>query len=162
MRRMQVLLEWDDESRPTWTGCALRALESSRAGGTRCGVALDGSVDFGDVLVATGTGRVRPDPAAEAAAPPGVNCRIRVQVRGIALAGMEAAGMALSEWTMIWEKEMLFSDDAARAARVAELSQAQRRHAVQARVRTAKILWLILDLQSPVRLNAPDALLHRG
>lgn len=131
--RMQVVLEWDEETMPTWPGCELPALESSRAGGTRRAFALDGVVGFGDVLVATGTGRVAPDPAAAAAAAAGVNCRIRVCTRGVALGGPEG-GVDVAQWQTIWEKEFFFSDDAQRVARVAELSQAQQRHALEAKV----------------------------
>ena len=39
---------------------------------------------------------------------------------------------------MVWEKELLFSDDSQHLARVAQMSQAQRKHADQAQV------WMFL------------------
>ena len=131
---IQVVLDWDDATRPTWPGCELPILETSHSAGPMRPLSPDGSIGFGDVLVATGTGRVAREPGAGSAAVAAVTCRVKVQLKGVELLGAE--GVDFREWLTVWEKELLFSDDAATVARVAEMSQAQKRHAAHAKVRT--------------------------
>ena len=53
---------------------------------------------------------------------------------------MQFEGEPLEEdeggWGTIWEKELLFSDDAHHMAKLVEYSQAQRKHAAKAQVRS--------------------------
>lgn len=46
----------------------------------------------------------------------------------------EAMEVDAEGWCTIWEKELLFSDDAHHMAKVVEMSQAQRKHAAKAQV----------------------------
>lgn len=128
-----MALEWDDACMPTWPGCELPSLITSNDAPPALPISADGAAHFGDVLVATGSGRVAPDPSAPPNAPAAVTCRLRVQLSGVLLGG-DGGGGGAEVWETVWEREVLFSDDSAHLARVAEMSQAQRQHAAEAQV----------------------------
>jgi hypothetical protein len=135
---VQVVLDWDS-MRPDWPGCELPSLITTISSeDTVQDLTLDGSVMFGDVLVATGTGRAAPDPAAGSGVP-AMNIWIRVQLHGVHLLGA-AESCNPDAWLTVWEKELHFSDDSQHLTRVAEMSQAQRQHARHAKV------WVIAHL----------------
>lgn len=130
---MQVILDWDHSTKPDWLGCELPSLITTVA--DECTVqplSCDGSVAFGDVLVATGTGRVAPDPVAGNRVP-AVNLWVRVQLRGVHLLGASES-CNTDAWLTVWEKELHFSDDSQHLLRVVEMSQAQKQHARHAKV----------------------------
>ena len=156
-----MVLEWEEGIAPTWSGCDLPALVTSAGAPPRVPFALDGSAAFGDVSAAEGSGRVAPDPAAGADAAQAVTCRIKVQLFGVQLrddSQMEACNSGGGdEWLTVWEKEVVFSDDSAHVARVAQMSQAQRQHAQQAKVRVSQqpcLIHRVLPLRPRVRQSA--------
>jgi hypothetical protein len=128
---LQVVLEWDESARPAWPGCELPQLVTAAGAAARVPVSTGGLAAFGDVSAAEGSGWLVPDPDGADGAAAAVTCRIKVQLKGVVLGGDEQAAKG---WVVIWEKEMLFSDDSQHLANVAMMSQAQRKHAVQAKV----------------------------
>jgi hypothetical protein len=136
--RAQVLLTWDEASTPSWPGCVLPTLVTTFDAPPLLPVSVDGSIAFGDVVVATGTGRVTPDPSAGPGATAVLNCRVKVQLRRVDLGDAGAESSREGGWLTVWEKEILFSDDASHLTKVAVMSQAQQKYAVQAKVRPCR------------------------
>ena len=97
-------------------------------------LSAEGLARFGDVSVAQGTGKLVPDPAGSDATAPAITLRIAVQLRQVPLAGAEQHPLAEGGWLTVWEKEIVFSDDGPYAARVAAMSQMQRKHVADVQV----------------------------
>lgn len=129
---VQVELSWQGDGAPQ-AGCVLPRLLTSSGAAPQKAVDLNGAATFGDIVVEAGSGRAARDEAAGASAVAAMNLDVRVQVAGVALDDEEGAADA-GGWQTVWEKEILFTDDTQHLARVAEFSQAQRKHAAQAQV----------------------------
>jgi hypothetical protein len=132
--RMQVVLSWQEGGESASLGCELPHLVTSAGAEPVKALDMSGAVSFGDILIAEGSGKVPLDASNGTGTPAAVNLCVKVQVFGVQFEA-DASEAGGDGWSTVWEKELLFTDDAQHMTRIAEYTQAQRKHALQAQVR---------------------------
>eukprot|EP00892_Ulva_mutabilis_P012666 jgi/Ulvmu1/9772/UM056_0012.1 len=159
--QVRVVLCWQEGSAQQ-DRCELPRLLTSSGVAPQKEVNMNGAVSFGDIVVDEGSGRAQPNPAAGSDAVAAMNLDIKVQLVGVQLDEEEGGQGGVEEggWQTVWEKEVMFSDDAQHMARVVEYTQVQRKHAAQAQAvqdRAAVLESEVAEAQAAV-----DASEHRA
>lgn len=128
---IQVALCWQGRGEPQ-PGCELPRLLTSSGAAPQKPLDQNGAATFGDIVVEAGSGHAERDALAGPDAVAAMNLDVKVQLAGVQLD--EDGEAEEGGWQTVWEKEVLFTDDARHLARVAEYTQVQRKHAAQAQV----------------------------